>query len=83
MSPFKIITLNTALAPRSNTRHRRLPQICSILQEQAPDVVALQEVFFSQDARYLQKAFADKGYPHAFHYKNLLLISKFPLQHCQ
>ena len=83
MPEIKILSLNTALAPRSFTRHRRLPQICYVLREQIPDVVALQEVFFHKDASYLQKAFAEKGYHYTFHYKNLLLLSKFPLQHCQ
>jgi len=78
-----IITLNTALAPWSLSRRKRLPLICSVLLKQNPDIVALQEVFFKKDALYLQKELSKKGCIYSFHYKNLLFISRIPLYNCK
>ncbi|MFA6073175.1 MAG: endonuclease/exonuclease/phosphatase family protein [Candidatus Woesearchaeota archaeon] len=80
---MKIITLNTALAPWSLTRRKRLPLICSVLLREKPNIVALQEVFFKKDAEYLKSVFFKKGFIHSFHCKTLLFISKVPLYNCK
>ncbi len=76
---MKILSWNCYLAPWSATRKIRLVFICGIIFDLKPDIVCLQEIFFKKDADFLTE-FLFRFYPHSHYYKNLLMLSKYPLE---
>lgn len=75
--PMKFVTWNI------NSVRLRLPLVLQFLQEQQPDVLALQEIKCTND-QFPQKAFAEAGYNYqAVHgqkaYHGVAIISRLPL----
>jgi len=75
---MKILTWNCCLPPWLFTRKQRLPQIVSLIISESPDIVCLQEVFFKSDANFIINELKQNDYINFFHFKNLLISSKFP-----
>lgn len=75
----RVISWNCCLPPWSVTRRKRLPHIVSFLLKQKPDVICLQEVFFTRDAEFITNALSDRGLAYSFHQKDLLILSRLPL----
>lgn len=76
---MKIISWNCDLPPWSVTRKLRLPNIISLLIQQKPDIICLQEVFFKKDATYIINHLRSSGLSHSHYFKDLLIVSRFPI----
>lgn len=84
--PLKTLSLNCCGMPGTGFR-RRKPAIAEALSRLAPDLAALQEVFFEREARELAAASA---LPHLFHARRLgavagglVLLSRLPLSEAE
>lgn len=78
---MKIISWNCCLPPWSLSRNIRLPKLVTFLAEHEADVICLQEVFFKRDGLFLAKYFSGLGLIYSNHFKNLLILSRFPLNY--
>lgn len=76
---MKILSWNCCLPPWSFSRKIRIPLIVDIIIKENPDVICLQEVFSSSDAKRISRRFRDNGFSHSSHFRNLLTISRFPI----
>lgn len=75
---MKLLTLNCFLSPWSPTRKNRLPFIVKALTEEKPDIILLQELFFSTDANFIVQKLSEFGFSNSFYSKTLLIASRFP-----
>jgi endonuclease/exonuclease/phosphatase family metal-dependent hydrolase len=78
-----ILTWNCCLPPWSISRKLRLSKIVSAILSANADIVCLQEVFFRKDGELIAAELKKFGFQDSFHFKNLLIVSKFLLNHKQ
>ncbi len=77
---FKILSWNVNMPPWNLFRQKKLPFLISEIIEEKVDVIVLQEIFFKSDREYIVNYLKRVGFKYFSHYKNLLTLSKFPLE---